>query len=331
MMEYTKTSVDGLEISRVGLGTWVMGGGNFWGETDEDLAIQAVHAALDLGITVVDTAPVYGKGRSEEIVGKALSQAGYRHKAILATKCGLSWDTEGHVYRDSRPATIRKEIENSLKRLQTDHIDIYQIHWPDIKVPFAETASIMLDLMKEGKIRAIGVSNMSNAQMDELRKTAPIHTMQPSFNILENKLFDNQIPYAQKNNIAVLGYSSLCRGLLSGKYYVGMKTKEWAMRADKDQKYQGQNFINHVAAVDELKKYAEQFGKTVSQLAVRWVLDKGVTCALWGIRKVDQLEPVSGVIGWHLTNEQMDEMEALVAKHVPVQVDKEFLTPPYRE
>lgn len=330
-MEYVKTTIDGLELSRVGLGTWGMGGGSYWGDAEEDRAVKTIHAALDMGINVVDTAAVYGLGRSEEIVGKGLSQAGYRKKAILATKCGLSWDAQGNVYRDSRPATIRREIEDSLKRLQTDYIDIYQIHWADIKVPLSETASIMLDLMKEGKIRAIGVSNMSNDQMDEWRKTAPIHTLQPSYNILENKLFENQIPYAQKNNLSVLGYSSLCRGLLSGKYFVGMNTKELSMRAQEDQKFQGQNFVNHVAAVDELKIYAEQFGKTVAQLAVRWALDRGVTCALWGVTKEEHLEPVSGALGWHLTEEQMDEMELIVAKHIPVQVGKEFLVPPFRE
>jgi len=328
-MEYMKTAVQGMEISRVGLGTWAMGGDN-WGGTEDGAAIEAIHAALDMGITLVDTAPVYGFGHSEEIVGKALSASGYRQKAVLATKCGLSWNDEAGVYRDSRPATIRAELEQSLKRLRTDHIDIYQIHWADIKVSFAETAAEMMKFVQEGKIRAIGVSNMSNEQMDEWRKTAPIHTIQPSYNILENKLFADQIPYALENDIAILGYSSLCRGMLSGKYHVGMKFNDNDMRAETDPKFQGQDFINHLAAVDELGEFAKQFGKTVSQLAVRWVLDKGVTCALWGIRKKEQLEPIPGVIGWSLTKEQLNEMEAIVAKHVPVQVGKEFLTPPYR-
>ncbi|MCB7305902.1 aldo/keto reductase [Bariatricus massiliensis] len=329
-MEYKKTQVDGLELSRVGLGTWAIGGGD-WGDTNVEEAVQTIRKALDMGITVVDTAPVYGQGHSEEVVGKALSEGGYRNKAVLATKCGLSWDAEGNVYRDCRPETIRREVELSLKRLRTDHIDLYQIHWADIKVPFAETAGTMMELIKEGKIRAIGVSNMSNAQMDEWRKTAPIHTLQPSYNILENKLFEDQIPYCLENDINVLSYSSLCRGMLSGKYYVGMKFREGDMRNETDPKFQGENFANHIAAVDELKEYAKQFGKTVSELAVRWVLDKGVSCALWGARNPAQLDDIPGVLGWSLTPEQCLEMEAIVAKHVPVQVGKEFLTPPYRE
>lgn len=328
-IEFMKTAVDGLELSRVGIGCWAMGGTN-WGGIVDDEAIEAIRAGLDMGLTVVDTAPIYGFGHSEDLVGKAL-EGGYRKKAVLATKCGLSWDKDGAAWRDSRPATIKKELEDSLRRLKTDCIDIYQIHWPDTKEPFAETAATMLDFMKQGKIRAIGVSNFSAAQMDEWRKTAPIHTMQPSYNILEDKLEENPIPYAQKHNIAILGYSSLARGMLSGKYYVGMKFKDGDMRQKNDKKYQGENFVNHLKAVDELKEYAKQFDKTVAQLAVRWVLDQGITCALWGIRKKEQLEPIPGVMGWKLTPEQRQEMAKIVEKYVPEQVEKEFLAPPYRD
>lgn len=328
-MEFMKTSVEGLELSRVGIGCWAMGGAG-WGGIVDAPAIEAIRAGLDMGITVVDTAPVYGFGHSEELVGKALAD-GYRKKAILATKCGLSWTKDGAVYRDCRPATMRKELDDSLRRLRTDHIDVYQIHWPDIKVPFGESAEVMLEFMKAGKIRAIGVSNFSDAQMDDWLKTAPIHTMQPSYNILEDKLFPNPIPYAQKHNIAILGYSALARGMLSGAYYVGMKFNDGDMRQANDPKYQGENFKKHLAAVEELKEYAKKFDKTVAQLAVRWVLDQGVTCALWGIRKKEQLEPIPGVMGWKLTPAQQEEMVKIVAKHVPVQVGKEFLTPPYRD
>ncbi len=328
-MEFMKTSVEGLELSRVGIGCWAMGGSDWGGIVDEP-AIEAIQAGLDMGITVVDTAPVYGKGHSEELVGKALA-GGYRKKAVLATKCGLSWTAAGAVYRDCRPDTMRKELDDSLRRLRTDCIDIYQIHWPDIKVPFAESAGVMLEFLKAGKIRAIGVSNFSDEQMDDWRKTAPIHTMQPSYNILEDKLFPDPIPYAHRHDIAILGYSALARGMLSGTYHAGMKFNDGDMRQKNDLKYQGENFVKHLAAVEELKEYAKKFGRTVSQLAVRWVLDQGVTCALWGIRKKEQLEPIPGVMGWKLSPEERKEMAEIVARHVPVQVGKEFLTPPYRE
>lgn len=328
-MEYFKTAVEGLEIPRVGLGTWAMGGAGWGGIVDEP-AVKCVREAIDLGVTLVDTAPAYGAGHSELLVGEAL-KGGYRDKVVLATKCGLSWDENGNVYRDARPETLRKELEDSLRRLGTDHIDIYQVHWPDERVPIAETAGVMAEFLKEGKIRAIGVSNFTNEMLDEWRKTAPLHTIQPSFNILEDKLFENQIPYAKEHDIAVLGYSTLCRGMLHGKYHVGMKFNDGDMRAQDDPKYQGQNFVNHLAAVDELKEYAAKLGKTVAQISVRWALEKGVSCALLGARRPDQLEWIPGCVGWNLTEEQCAEMEAIVAKHVPVQVGKEFLAPPFRE
>lgn len=328
-MEFFKTAVEGLEVPRVGLGTWAMGGSGWGGIVDEP-AVKCVRAALDMGVSLVDTAPAYGAGHSELLVGEALKD-GYRDKCILATKCGLSWDKDGNVYRDSRPETLRKELEDSLRRLGTDHIDIYQVHWPDEKVPIAETAGVMGEFLKEGKIRAIGVSNYTNEMLDEWRKTAPLHTIQPSFNILEDKLFENQIPYAKEHDITVLGYSTLCRGMLHGKYHVGMKFNEGDMRGEDDPKYQGQNFVNHLAAVDELKEYAAKLGKTVAQISVRWALEKGVSCALLGARRPDQLEWIPGCVGWSLTEEQCAEMEAIVAKHVPVQVGKEFLAPPFRE
>lgn len=328
-MEFFKTAVEGLEVPRVGLGTWAMGGSGWGGIVDEP-AVKCVRAAIDMGVTLVDTAPAYGAGHSEMLVGEALKD-GYREKCILATKCGLSWDKDGNVYRDARPETLRKELEDSLRRLGTDHIDIYQVHWPDERVPIAETAGVMAEFLKEGKIRAIGVSNFTNEMLDEWRKTAPLHTIQPSFNILEDKLFENQLPYAKEHNITVLGYSTLCRGMLHGKYHVGMKFNDGDMRAQEDPKYQGQNFVNHLAAVDELKEYAAKLGKTVAQISVRWALEKGVSCALLGARRPDQLDWIPGCVGWKLTEEQCAEMEAIVAKHVPVQVGKEFLAPPFRE
>lgn len=328
-MEFFKTSVEGLEIPRVALGTWAMGGAGWGGVVDEP-AIECVRKAIDMGIVMLDSAPAYGAGHSEELCGAALKD-GYREKIVVATKCGLSWDKDGNVYRDARPETIRKEVDASLKRLGTDVIDIYQVHWPDAKVPIAETAGVMKELLDAGKIRAIGVSNFTNEQLDEWQKTAPLHTIQPSFNILENKLFENQIPYAKEHNITVLGYSPLCRGLLHGKYTKDTKFNDGDMRGGDDPKYQGQNFINHIAAVDELKEYAAGLGKTVAQIAVRWCLEQGVSCALLGARRPDQLDWIPGAVDWELTEEQCKEMEAIVAKHVPVQVGKEFLAPPLRE
>ncbi|MDP4092921.1 MAG: aldo/keto reductase [Bacillota bacterium] len=329
-MEFQDFSVKGMKISRIGLGTWAIGGW-LWGGTDEKEAINTIQSAVDMGINLIDTAPVYGFGHSEEVVGKALKERGLRDKAVIATKCGLNWDKDENVFRDCTEERLRQELEDSLRRLQTDHIDIYQIHWPDIKEPFANTAKLLASFVLEGKIRAIGVSNFSVEQMEEWRKYAPIHSIQPSYNIFESDMSRDIIPYALKNGISILGYSSLCRGLLSGKYTLDTKFNKGDMRDQDDPKFHGENFKKHLEAVEELKEIAAGLGKTVAQLAVRWVLDKGVTCALWGARNVKQLEAMPGAMDWKLTDEQMKKMESIVNKHVPVQVDKEFLTPPCRD
>ncbi len=326
-MEYINSPVGA--ISRVGLGTWAMGG---WGEVitseADEMAVETIKKAVEMDVTLIDTAPAYGEGHSEKLVGRALKESGYRNKVILATKCGLSWDDKGTVYRDSRPETLKKEVEASLERLQTNYIDIYQVHWPDADVPIAETAQCLKEILDSGKIRTIGLSNYTNAMIDEWRKYAPVHFIQPSYNILEDKLFENQIPYAQEHGISILGYSSLCRGMLHGTYTKDTKFNDGDMRGEKDPKYLGENFLNHLAAVDELKEYAKTLGKKVDEIAMRWVLDKGVSCALYGCRKPHHLGPIAGCTDFKLSPEQCDYMSYLVAKHVPVQVGKEYLAPP---
>src|SRR5271169_2496488 len=175
-----------LRASRIALGTWAIGGW-MWGGTDEQESIRTICAAFDRGINLIDTAPVYGFGRSEEIVGKALAEGGLRHRAVLATKVGLDWRGAQPI-RDASPRRIFKEIEASLKRLKTDVIDIYQVHWPDPATPIEETAAAMAALYQQGKIRAIGVSNFSPEQMDRFSKVAPIHTVQPPYNLFERAI-----------------------------------------------------------------------------------------------------------------------------------------------
>src|SRR5437868_8653963 len=176
-MEQIQIETTGLRASRIGLGTWAIGGW-MWGGTDETQSIATIRSAVERGVTLIDTAPVYGFGRSEEIVGKALAEGGLRDKVQIATKVGLAWKA-GAVFRDSRPARIRKETEDSLRRLRTDVIDLYQVHWPDLETPIAETAQTLEDLRRQGKIRAIGVSNYSPAQMDAFRAVAKLDAVQP--------------------------------------------------------------------------------------------------------------------------------------------------------
>src|SRR5271169_1528622 len=187
-----------------------------WGGTNEDESIQTIHTALDRGINLIDTAPVYGFGRSEEIVGKALAQDGRRNQAIIATKVGLAWK-DGKPYRKPSKSRILQEVEDSLRRLQTDVIDIYQVHWPDPSTAIEETAEAMAALYRAGKIRAIGVSNFSPAEMDAFRAVAPLHTVQPPYNLFERGIENSVLPYCRDKNITMLVYGSLCRGLLSGR------------------------------------------------------------------------------------------------------------------
>lgn len=208
-----------LTPSRVGLGTWAIGGWK-WGGADDANAVRTIHAALDRGITLIDTAPAYGFGHSEEVVGRALAEYGQRDKVVLATKTALEWQ-EGSdgVVRNASAARIEKEVEDSLRRLRTEAIDLYQIHWPDPQVPMEETANAMQRLYRAGKIRAIGVSNFSPEQCDAFREVAPLHSVQPPLNLFERDAERDMIPYAQREELVFLAYGALCRGLLTGKMH----------------------------------------------------------------------------------------------------------------
>ena len=326
MVEIPSTS---LRASRIALGTWAIGGW-MWGGSDETDAIRTIHAALDRGINLIDTAPVYGFGRSEEIVGKALAVGGRRTRALIATKAGLDWQG-GRPFRNAQKARIIEEVENSLRRLQTDVIDLYKVHWPDPNTPTEEVAEAMGALYRAGKIRAVGVSNFSPAQMDEFRKVTPLHTAQPPYNLFERSIEEDVLPYCRTNDIAVLAYGSLCRGLLSGRMSAASRFTGDDLRKS-DPKFQDPRFEQYLAAVGQLDRLAkERFGKRVIQLAVRWVLDRnGMNIALWGARRSEQLAPVSDVFGWRIDNESMAEIDRILADTIKDPVGPEFMAPPDR-
>src|SRR2546428_11118504 len=205
----------GMASSRIGLGTWSIGGW-MWGGSDEAEAVKTIRTALDLGITLIDTAPAYGFGRSEELVGRAIAEHGEREGVLIATKVGLAWHA-GAVYRDASAERIRTEIEDSLRRLGTSYIDIYQVHWPDPLVPVEETAAELRRLYVDGTIRAIGVSNFSPEQMETFRAVAPLHVVQSPYNLFERAIEKDVLPYARRQGLTALAYGALCRGLLSGR------------------------------------------------------------------------------------------------------------------
>ena len=330
-MEYTP--IPGIEeqASRVALGTWAIGGW-MWGGTDEDLSIRTIHAALDKGVNAVDTAPVYGFGRSEKIVGKALAQDSKRHQVLLATKAGLEWDeAAGRVWRNSSRERIRKEVEDSLRRLKTEVIDIYQIHWPDPAVPFEETAEECERLRQEGKIRALGVSNYTPDQISEFQKGGPLAVCQPPFNIFERAIENDLLPFCQDHNITTLTYGALCRGLLSGTM-----TRDQEFTGDDlrlaDPKFKQPRFDQYLAAVSRLQDLArDRHGKEVIHLALRFILDKGVSVALWGGRRPEQMDPLPEVFDWSLSDQDMQDIDRILQDTVNDPVGPEFMAPPTRK
>ena len=298
-----------------------------WGGADEVQSIATIRSAVERGVTLIDTAPVYGFGRSEEIVGKALAAAGLRDKVQIATKVGLVWK-DGQVFRDSRPARIRNEIEDSLRRLRTDVIDLYQVHWPDLETPIAETARTLEDLRREGKIRAIGVSNYRPAQMDAFRRLARLDAVQPPYNLFEREIEADVLPYAKDAGLTVLSYGALCRGLLSGRMTAETRFEGDDLRKV-DPKFQGERYRQYLSAVEELRIFArERFGKSVLALAVRWVLDHGPTIALWGARRPDQMDPVGEIDGWHIDDAAMKEIDTILQRCISDPVSPKFMAPP---
>jgi aryl-alcohol dehydrogenase-like predicted oxidoreductase len=327
-MEFIGIEGTSIEISRVALGTWAIGGW-MWGGTDEREAAATIRAAVEHGVNLIDTAPAYGFGRSEEIVGKALQDAGLRSRAVIATKVGLEW-RDGKVFRNASRARILKEINDSLRRLRTDYIDVYQVHWPDPLTPIEETADAMAALYGQGKIRAIGVSNFSVDQMDRFRRIAPIHVLQPPYNLFERSAEDTLLPYCQQHGIATFGYGSLCRGLLSGRMRPDTKFDGDDLRRT-DPKFQPPRFAQYLSAVEQLDQLARQrFDRRVIHLAARWVLDQGISTALWGARRPDHLDPVDAVAGWRLDAAAQAEIDRILRATITDPVGPEFMAPPAR-
>ena len=317
-----------LRVSRVALGTWAMGGW-MWGGTDERESVATIRAALDQGVNLIDTAPVYGFGVSEEIVGKAIGTADLRAHAIISTKVGVEWHN-GTVYRNASRARIMQEIDESLRRLRTDHIDIYHVHWPDPLVPIEETAEAMYTLYEQGKIGAIGVSNFSVAQMQRFHKVAPLHVLQPPYNLFERDIEREILPYCRAHGIVTLGYGALCRGLLSGRMRADTTFEGDDLR-QLDPKFQPPRYAQYLAAVQRLDQLAhDRFQRRVIHLAVRWMLDQGISVALWGARHPDQLQAALGVSGWTLDAGMRTRIDRILNETITDPVGPEFMAPAQR-
>jgi aryl-alcohol dehydrogenase-like predicted oxidoreductase len=327
-MELSDIPGTSLKVSPVTLGTWAIGGW-MWGGTDEAESISTIRAALEHGVNVIDTAPVYGFGRSEEIVGKAIAEGRLRSRVLIATKAGLEWQ-HGSVFRNASRARILREVDDSLRRLRTDHIDIYQVHWPDPLVTIEETAEAMYTLFIQGKIRAIGVSNFSVRQIERFRRVAPLHVLQSPYNLFERGIEADLLPYCRDNRIATFGYGALCRGLLSGRMRPDTTFDGDDLRRS-DPKFRKPRFAEYLAAVQRLDQFARRrFDKHVIQLAVRWMLDQGVTTALWGARHPEQLQPIDRIMGWRLDASAQAEIDGILDESITDPIGPEFMAPSTR-
>ena len=300
-----------LNITPIGFGAWAIGGSGWefgWGEQDDKASITAIHRALELGVNWIDTAAVYGMGHSEEVVAAALkSWSGPR--PYVFTKCGLLWDGEGYVHRNLKADSIRRECENSLRRLNVDRIDLYQIHWPteDLEEGWAE----MGRLQKEGKVRWIGVSNFDASQMRRARKIAPITSLQPPYSLIRREIEAENLPYCYSQGIGVIVYSPMQSGLLSG----GMTRERIAKLPDSDWRSRDPEFrqpqlSKNLALVERLRRVGQRYGRPPGQVAVAWVLrNPAVTAAIVGARSPQQVEQNVGAADLHLTDEDVAEIE----------------------
>jgi aryl-alcohol dehydrogenase-like predicted oxidoreductase len=328
-METTSIRDVSVPASRVGLGTWAMGGFQ-WGGSDDDESVRTIHAALDSGITLIDTAPAYGFGHSEEVVGRAIAERGGRDRVVIATKVGL--EPRGEIlYRNSTRKQILEEAEASLRRLRTDYIDLYQVHWPDPATSYDETARALGDLQRAGKVRAVGVSNYSVEAMEAFGRVTPIATAQPPLNLFERQAERDVLPWCRAHGVATLTYGALCRGLLTGTIDERRKFEGDDLRT-LDPKFQPPRLAQYVSAVRELQRYArERYGKGIIAFAVRWALDQpGVSVALWGARRPRELAPLGDAMGWSLDDAARTHVDEVLSRCVRDPVGPEFMAPPER-
>jgi aryl-alcohol dehydrogenase-like predicted oxidoreductase len=306
-----------LQLTTVGLGTWAIGGPwqYGWGPQDDHDAVAAILTALDEGINWIDTAPVYGLGHSEELVGRALRQT--KHQPYIATKCGLSWNERREKVPNLKRQSIRKECEDSLRRLGVERIDLYQMHWPDPEPDIKEAWEEMARLVQQGKVRYLGVSNYSVRQMERVGKIHPIASLQPPYSMLRREVEAELLGYCARNGIGVIVYSPMQRGLLTGRFdharLASLPTDDHRSRLPE---FREPQFSATLAMVEHLKKIATRHGRTAAQLAVSWVLRRPeVTAAIVGARRPEQIAETVKASDWNLGPEDIDEIEKLLADH----------------
>jgi aryl-alcohol dehydrogenase-like predicted oxidoreductase len=307
-----------LEVSEIAFGAWAIGGW-MWGGNDEKDSHRALLASIDQGITTIDTAPIYGFGKSEELVGKAVK--GVRDKVQILTKFGLLWDdkegefffstslndgTPANIHRYAGKESIIRECEHSLKRLQTDYIDLYQIHWPDPTTPVEESMEAVDQLIRQGKVRAAGVSNYNAEEMKKAGSVLTLASNQVSYSMVKRDIEEETVPYCIENNVGIIVYSPLQRGILGGKIQPDHKFRRGDHRPDTPY-YKLGNIIRINEFLDKIRPIAENRDISLSQLVLRWTLQQpGITCLLAGVRNEEQLLENAGTLQFELDTDEID-------------------------
>jgi aryl-alcohol dehydrogenase-like predicted oxidoreductase len=312
-MQTKRLGTSDLELTPIGIGAWAMGGGGWafaWGPQDDDESIAAIHAALDAGVNWIDTAAVYGLGHSEEVVARALQ--GRSRKPLVFTKCARVWNEKREIGKSLKADSIRRELEASLRRLQLDTIDLYQIHWPEPDEDLEEGWGAMAQLQKEGKVRWIGVSNFNTGQLRRAQAIAPITSLQPPYSIISPEIEDSVLPYAQANHIGVIVYSPMKSGLLSGAM---TRERIAAMPADDFRRrvppFQEPRLTRNLALAELLRGIGNRHGRTAGEVAIAWTLrHPAVTAAIVGMRSPKQVEGVIGAAEFRLSPEEIAEIQS---------------------
>jgi len=318
-MEKRKLGNTEFRITPIGLGAWAMGGGGWqfaWGPQDDGESIAAIHRAMDLGINWIDTAAVYGLGYSEEVVARALAEMPPAKRPLVFTKCSLVWDKQGNISHNLKPASIRRELESSLRRLKVEAIDLYQIHWPTFAGDrgdsgIEEAWRTMADLRKSGKIRTIGVSNFNVAQMERILPIAPVSSLQPPYSMLMRGVEAEILPYCKKHGIGVIVYSPMQSGLLSGEM-----TRERIASFPKDDwrrispEFQEPKLTHNLKLVEALRAIGARHGRSPAEVAIAWTLRQpAVTGAIVGARRPAQVDGFMGAATFRLSEEELQEIE----------------------
>jgi len=330
-MEYRAFGKTGIQISAMGFGCWEIGGG--YGSIEETEFIKAINRALDLGINSFDTAEAYGFGASEKSLAKALG--GRRKEAVITTKFGVGYPDAAPSYRDSSRKRVTESIEKSLKALNTDYVDVYLIHWPDRAIPFDEPMRALDDLVKQGKVRAVGLSNFKLDEIKTCAKTRAIDVVQYCWNMFDRRMQTEIFPYCRENNIGVMAYGSLAYGMLTGTFNEEMAFDKSDWRSKRGQLlninlfqhlFDSEHFLKNLRAVEGLKAMAKRYGKSLPQFALRWTTSNPiVSTALVGCRSPKEVDDNVGALGWSISEADMKEIDAIFARHGAVTMPEVWL------